>query len=267
MKYPGVFLILVLVASTAHAQSDSSSYSLFNPVPKDKMREFSIDRPDVTESPFSVDAGHFQFEGDFFRWEKAYRNDAPTQLIIWNGLYKMGITNRIDFHVGIETYNIYKDSEGNTVEKGYGNTTFRLKYNFWGNDGETRSGLGTIIYTTLPTSAVDTKASYGISFPFSYDLSDKLGLGLQPQFDLEPTDNDDYALSYLQTVVIGGPVVGNLDFYFEFVGIFGESDSLYTMNGGLIYNISPNVKLDIAGNLGLTEEAYSNIFTGLSFRL
>ena len=32
------------------------------------MREFNTDRPDVTESPFTVDAGHWQLELSFVEY-------------------------------------------------------------------------------------------------------------------------------------------------------------------------------------------------------
>jgi len=34
------------------------------------MREMQTDRPDVTETPYTVDAGHIQFETDLFKLEK-----------------------------------------------------------------------------------------------------------------------------------------------------------------------------------------------------
>src|SRR5213594_318437 len=50
------------------ASKDKSSYTIFNPVPHDLMRELSPDRPDKTESPYTVDAGHFQLEMDFVNY-------------------------------------------------------------------------------------------------------------------------------------------------------------------------------------------------------
>jgi hypothetical protein len=263
------FTLLILMSAVVvlHAQDDNSKkgYHLFNPTPREKMREFSIDRPDVTESPMSLDAGHFQFEGDIFRWEKAFRGDAPTSISVWNGLYKFGLTNKLDIQFGIELYNIYKDSQGNTEKKGYGNTTIRLKYNFWGNEGDTRTALGVIPYVTLPTSPVDDEAYFGVGFPFSYGLNDALDLGAQFQGDFSPDGMNGYDFSYLQTVVVGGALVGDLDFFAELAGIFAE-ETIFTLNGGLVYNITPNVKVDIAGNYGLVDEAYSTMFLGLSFR-
>jgi hypothetical protein len=55
------------------------------------MREFSIDRPDVTESPITVDPGHFQFEGDVVKWSKDTQGDSERTINVINGLYKMGL--------------------------------------------------------------------------------------------------------------------------------------------------------------------------------
>src|SRR5690349_8857724 len=111
LKFPLLFCCLTLVATLVHGQDSSPRYHLFNPTPKSEMREFSIDRPDVTESPMTVDAGHFQFEGDLFKWTKI--NDVQVTNI-FNGLYKMGLTKNWDIHLGVELYNIYEDEEGNT---------------------------------------------------------------------------------------------------------------------------------------------------------
>lgn len=258
-------MLLCIASAAAQENYSKKQYHLFNPTPCNQVREFSIDRPDITESPSTLDAGHFQFEGDVFRWEKSL-SDGSRSLNLWNGLYKLGLTDRLDIHFGIELYNIYQTSEGETTDKGYGNTTIRLKYNIWGNEGKTKTALGVIPYVTLPTSPVDDDVAFGVGFPFSYALSDKFDLGAQFQSDFVPDGNSGFNFNYLQAGVLGGGLVGNLDFFAEVVGIFLAEDPLYTLNGGLIYNLTPSVKVDIAGNYGLVDEAYTNIFLGLSFR-
>lgn len=243
------------------------SYNLFRPVPKSEMRDFSIDRPDVTESPMTVDAGHFQFEGDLFKMVKANRGNSYRAFNVLAGLYKMGLTDSWDIQIGLELYNIYQDPEGNTIEKGYGNTTIRLKYNFWGNDGRTRTALGMIPYITFPTSAVDTEIVYGIGFPLSYTLTPTLDAGAQFQFDFVADPEKGHQLSYLQTFVLGGTLIGNLDFYIEAQGNFSTEITTYSANGGIIYNVTNNVKVDVAANIGLTDKTPSRVYFGLSFRI
>src|SRR5438477_5692131 len=50
------------------AQPDKSEFNLFHPTPTSLLREFSTDRPDQTESPYTLDAGHFQVEMDILNY-------------------------------------------------------------------------------------------------------------------------------------------------------------------------------------------------------
>lgn len=264
-------IVLFLGSIAAQAQQDTENrYSLFHATPKDQMRDFSIDRPDVTESPITVDGGHFQFEGDIIKWTKEGGTGGAELLTYMSGLYKIGLSHTWDIHIGIEAYNVLKDSEGNTLDKGYGATAVRLKHNFWGNDGDNKTAFGMIPYVLFPSGNIfdRQKVIYGIGFPFSYTLSETLGLGAQPQVDFIPDEETgDYDMSYFQTIVLGGPVIGNLDFYVEGLAIFFKGNANYLANGGLIYNVSDNVKIDIATNIGLNKEAPTRAYLGLSFRI
>jgi hypothetical protein len=50
--------------SASKAKPDKNQYWLLNPVPPDQMRSFSTDRPTKSNVPYTVDAGHFQYETD-----------------------------------------------------------------------------------------------------------------------------------------------------------------------------------------------------------
>src|ERR1039458_2338197 len=74
LKLNGLDLVVCLfVAAELHMAAqetkavppDKNGYNLFNPTPDEYMREMSPDRPDKTDSPFTVDAGHFQLEMDY----------------------------------------------------------------------------------------------------------------------------------------------------------------------------------------------------------
>ncbi|HEY0654643.1 MAG TPA: transporter [Chryseosolibacter sp.] len=257
-------LTLFTVASYAQEQK---GYHLFKPAPRDIMREFSIDRPDVTESPITVDAGHFQFEGDLLKWTKDSGGRAGRTISVFNGLYKMGLSHSWDIHIGLELFNIYQNADAEKVGEGYGATTIRLKHNFWGNDGEKKTAFGIIPYATFTSgNPFDSDMNFGFGFPFSYSLNEDYDLGAQPQIDFI-YNGVDYELSYFQTVVIGGPVAGNLDFYLEGLAVFPKGDAQFLMDGGLIYNVSPNVKVDLATNVGLNQAAPTRVYLGLSFRI
>jgi hypothetical protein len=263
-----IVLIIGFLTITFTLQAQvQKGYHVFNPTPREKMREFSIDRPDVTESPITVDAGHFQFEGDLVKWTKESGGKAPRTISLMNGLYKMGLSHSWDIQVGIELFNIYQDPEGKKVDDGYGATTIRLKHNFWGNDGDKKTAFGVIPYATFTSgNPFDSDMNFGFGFPFSYGLSEKLDLGAQPQLDFI-YNGSEYELSYFQTVVVGGPLAGDLDFYLEGLAVFPKGDAQFLLDGGLIYNISPNVKVDLATNVGLNQSAPTRVYLGLSFRI
>src|SRR5438270_764543 len=65
----GSLAALLTAHAAAGAESspapDKRSYTLFNPTPEMYLRDMSADRPDKTDCPFTVDAGHFQIETDF----------------------------------------------------------------------------------------------------------------------------------------------------------------------------------------------------------
>ena len=268
---PKAVLFLLFLISICHYNvfgQSQKGYHLFNPTPRDQMREFSIDRPDVTESPISVDPGHFQFEGDVIKWTRDSKGTSNRTVSLWNGLYKMGLTHSWDIHIGVELYNIYQDPEANTLDKGYGATTIRLKHNFWGNDGGTKTALGMIPYVTFVNgNPLDSDVIYGVGFPFAYALNDNLDLGAQPQFDFVLNAEGKHDVSYFQTVVLGGTLKGNFDFYIEGLAVFPPGEEQFLVNGGLIYNVSPNVKIDIATNQGINRAAPTRVYLGLSFRI
>lgn len=272
MNKQGVLPILffLLLSTQVFSQGSQAGYHIFKPVPRENMRTFALDRPDITETAQTVDAGHFQFEGDVVKWVKESQGSSPRTINIWSGLYKMGLTANWDIHLGYELFNIYQDTEGKKIDDGAGALTIRLKRNFWGNDGDKKTTFGAIPYVTFaPGSALEFNddIQFGVGFPFSYTLTDKLGLGAQPQIDFVPDGTGGHDLSFFQTVVVGGPLIGELDFYVETVAFFTAADNNYLLNGGLIYNISPNVKVDVATNIGLNRPSPSRLYLGLSFRI
>src|SRR5450756_1817193 len=94
------FSCLFAAAGTAAVEDadkprpDKSGYNLFHPTPPGLMRELTPDRPDKTESPYTVDAGHFQLEMDVVTFTLNRSNDARTEA--WNVApvnFKIGLRN------------------------------------------------------------------------------------------------------------------------------------------------------------------------------
>ncbi len=89
------------LALAAERPSDKTAYHLFNPTPAALLREMSTDRPDKTESPYTVDAGHFQIELDLVSYSYDKHNPARDGTIVrtWNVApvnFKVGLRHDLD---------------------------------------------------------------------------------------------------------------------------------------------------------------------------
>ena len=62
--------------SASNAKPDKNQYWLLYPIPPDQMRSFSTDRPTKSNVPYTVDAGHFQYETDLANYTHQSRIDA-----------------------------------------------------------------------------------------------------------------------------------------------------------------------------------------------
>ena len=158
-----LFLAVVLIAAacirataqeTNSVQPDKGGCNLFNPVPENLMRDLSPDRPDVTESPYTVDAGHYQLEMDFANF--TYNKTDGTTTKTWDVgdfNFKAGLLNNVDVQFVYDNYlNVQtKDNSGkSTTQSGFGDFTTRLKINLWGDDGGT-TAFALLPYVTFPT--------------------------------------------------------------------------------------------------------------------
>ena len=100
-------LVLTASASVGVAE-DKSRYSLFDPTPQRLMREMTTDRPDTTESPFTIDAGHVQVESNVFGYTRS-RPDTDG-----------AVTDSYDFAVTNVRIGLTNATEINVVWQPYG---------------------------------------------------------------------------------------------------------------------------------------------------
>ena len=114
-------------ARAVAAPGDKSSYHFFNPTPREFMRELSTDRPDQTESPYTVDAGHFQVEMDFvnatFDRDQSGCGDVRTEICEIAPLnLKVGLLNNVDLQFVLESHvrSRVEDRIANTVAEASG---------------------------------------------------------------------------------------------------------------------------------------------------
>ncbi len=272
-------LTLSMIISV-HAKSpvvipDKSSYHLFNPTPADQMREMSTDRPDTTESPYSVDAGHYQLEMSFFDYNRDHasslRNEAWA-LGLMN--LKVGLSNNTDLQLVFNSYTEErsKDTSNNITDKvsGFSDITLRLKTNLWGNDGGT-TALALMPYVKIPTDTELSNGKWegGLIVPLGIAINDRVSLGLMIEADyISNQESGGYDFEWLHTATLGIGLTEKLSMYVELVGIAGtEVDYQALFDGGLTFAVTDNLIFDAGIRVGLNDTAPDfGVFTGMSVR-
>ena len=266
------------VRTRAGEPPDKSRYNLFRPTPDALLREMATDRPDKTESAYSVDAGHFQIEMDLLSYTYD-RSDAET-LEAWAIApinMKIGVLNNVDLQLIAESYNIQRTKDRSTNSStrlsGFGDLLLRCKTNLWGNDGGP-SALSVMPFVKVPTAGRDLgngALEGGIIFPFAMELPAKWGFGAQAEIDWRQDSNrSDYHQEIINTVTFSHDIAGKLAGYVElFSNLSTERGAKWTatFDFGFTYAVTRDIQLDAGMNIGLTDAADDlNPFIGLSLR-
>ena len=248
-------IITVGAHSPFNSRDDKSQYHLFNPTPEALLRDLSPDRPDATESPITVDAGRFALEASLFD----YRRDSGIESYTYGSLnFKAGLTHNMDFQTVVDIRSGSQDDWDT-----FGNLTFRLKWNLYGNDGGD-TALALMPFVTAPTR--DGKWEGGIIIPWATQLTDIIGLGLMAEFDyVHNGDDDDF--EFLHTAVLGFFLTDILGAYTEYIGILSENHYQAYLAGGMNYEINSNLLLDFGVQAGLNSDSEDfGFFTGFTKR-
>lgn len=263
-------------APTAHAQaltaseSDKRKYSLFNPTPGPLLREMSTDRPDITESPFTVDAGRFQVEQSFVEYSRSA--DGEDLYSVLPTTLKVGLLHNVDLQLVVNPY-VRAELEGGDAD-GFGDLQVRTKWNLWGNDSGT-TALALMPFLQIPT-AVDElgtgKVEGGLIVPFAAELPGGWSVGLMGELDIvRDADNDDYGVEFVHTIALGRDIVGQLGGYVEYIGVAPHRTGAgyeASIGLGVTYGVTDHMQLDAGTNIGISGGADDlTLFTGISFRL
>src|SRR3984885_8398242 len=169
---------------------DKNQYWLFNPVPPDQMRAFDTDRPPKANVPYTVDAGHFQYETDLVNFTHQVSGSLHTDtLLAPNPTFKVGLTNNVDFEVNT-SFNGVRSFDTATAAAstlwGIGDAFVRSKINLWGNDGGDRAGA-LIPYVKAPSAPPgigNGAVEGGVIGPVAVSLPNSFTLLLVPEIDV-----------------------------------------------------------------------------------
>jgi hypothetical protein len=265
---------------------DKDQYTLFNPTPPDQMRGMDMDRPDKTNTPHTIDAGHVQIETGFFDYVY-YRNryqgaDSRTDSVNFGQFdFRLGLLNNLEFNAVVDSYAYYqtKDYAANQTvrQNGFGDTTIGGKLNLWGNDtGDQTGATALAIQPQLKIPTAREAIGNGhpelfVIIPFSYNAAPNLQVNFQSTPSWErSTDNTSYVAGWAQTAEIDYSFTDKFDMYLEYwahVTTERHQEAQQTLDIGAKYALTNNLVLDTALDFGLNK-ASPNIewVAGVSFR-
>lgn len=271
-----MFTLFVLVILACHAdarEAESDSFTLFRPVPRNLMRtEMSTDRPDVTESPHTVDAGHIQYESDLVRFTREHKegNKASRQFLVDPFMLKVGLTGSIDFQLSFQAYRYeqHKDNGSSTHYGNMGSVSLRLKKNLFGND-DGALALALLPYVKLPTHSYfeHHKLEAGLIVPAEWTISGKWSVGVQEELDWL-AEEEDYQARLLQSLVVKYELVKQLDLLAETYCEYEFSDKKYEqyINIALQYNMGKNLAFDAGFTNGIQKDTEHHYYMGIAWR-
>ncbi len=252
-------------------------YSLLSPTPDEQLRDLATDRPDKTESAYTLDAGHFMHETDIVNYtinqDGGIREES---LFFLAPNLKVGLTNDTDLQVIYQPYRYKRDRVVATREThrevGGGDLVVRLKTNVWGNDGGDTAGA-VMPYVVLPVGDRAPGGNEGVEggliLPFAASITEDWGLGLMTQLDiLRGAEHGVYYAQWVNSASVSRSLFGPVSGYAEiFIATSHQQDPVITADSGLTWMVGANTQLDAGINIGVTEEADDlNPFVGVSQR-
>jgi hypothetical protein len=258
---------------------DKSVFHLFNPTPAEHLRAMDRDGPGATESPYTVDAGHFQVEMTLveYTYDRDTFHGMMQRFEAWGTSMnlKLGLLNQLDAQLVLEPYNsVSERADGSRVtRRGYGDTTFRIKYNFWGNDGG-RTAFAATPYVKFPTSQEgigNSGMEGGLVLPLGVEPPSDFYLGWTTRLDAMRNERGPgYHAEIVNSVEFGHDLYGNLSGYLEFFSIVSTERNAHwvgAFNPGLVYEVTKNFQFIVGLNIGVTRSADDwAAFAGMTWR-
>lgn len=273
---PAVFAQDVKGVKNDTIKIDKRQFTLFHPTPRRYMRPMVPDRPGITESPYSVDAGHFQYESDVLRL--LTRREGPTHGHDWyvnHALAKIGLSDRTDLQVGVDSYTDTRnyddtDPSQNQLYHGLGDVTLRLKHTLVGDD-DSRWALGLIGYVTLPTGGPrgDGAVEFGAVLPVIYQVTKPWSIGGQVATEIYwDRETSSRYLQLTPTFTTDYQFTKVVQAFVELVGYRDVRQVSWrsSVNTGVQLDVSDNVQLDFGTHLPITHSTDREYFLGISFR-
>lgn len=233
----------------------------------------TTDRPDTTETPFTVQPGLIQLETSVATWTRDRQAGVRTtewELAPFN--LRIGVAKNLEAGIVI-TPHIHRTEQARggakTTVRGIGDTVLRGKINFWGNDGGP-TGFGLIADVKLPTAADgigNDRTELAVSLPVSFEV----GLGwdgaAMTVVERLYTDAGKYEAVWTNTLSFARDLGKDTGCFLELVSTAGDGRHVLVFDVGVTHRLSESFQLDAGLNIGISKTAPDlGAFAGFSRR-
>lgn len=275
-----VWIVIFLSVNTALAQTTSLSkdkYSLFQPTPQDLMREFNPDRPGVTNTPYTVDAGHFLLEFEWVNFSDTKADGVETELLNFPALtIRAGLTDESEIRIAWTSQTCQWTAANNGAKNrvsGMGDLTLFYKYNLLGNEGGP-FGVALLPGIKIPTNTNgigNQKLEQTFMLPFGIELPHDWSINFMPEIDIRKNESNDALHAEINSSInLGHQLFNALAGYLEFVSHSsdepGSRMNLF-IGAGITLKVAKNMQFDIENNFGLNSVIPSkNFIAGWAIR-
>lgn len=252
LKYTGT-IILLFIAVGGFSQTE----------------KIDTDRPDQTESPYTVPGKWVQFEMGFLRERdrqsgnyKSIYFEYPTLLT------KYGIGKRFELRLITGLASLKEEVvNGTSTASGLHNLQLGGKVNIF-KEKKIAPMVSLIAHYDFARFRKWYKDSVdGVNFRFTIQktLTPLVGLGLNLGMEWERFGSPP---AYIYTFAPGFNLSEKWYAYIELFGsVWKNDDPEHSIDGGIAYYLNPNLKLDISAGFGINKKAPDNyIAIGASFR-
>lgn len=234
--------------------------------------ELNSDRPDATESPFTVEAGRLQLEFDASRFTRDRSGGVKTtEWVVAPFNLRLGLTREVEAGIMFDPY-VRRTEQARGGPKvtvqGRGDVTLRGKMNFLGNGGGPLA-TGVIVDLTLPTAANgvgNDRAEGAVTLPVAYELGGGWEGGAMTAVESTTTNSGRRAV-WINSITFAHEIASEWGGFLELASTTGVGAHVLVFNTGLTRRVGANLQLDCGLNVGVSRAAPDlGIFAGATRR-
>mgnify|MGYP001164299383 FL=1 len=264
-----IFLIILLIFTNTLSQENTN---------KKTLPPISTDRPDNSDSPYTISKNTFQFEtGVNYVSENPLGLSIKT-LTINTGLFRYGFLDNLELRIGydfIDEKKNYSYSSTNDYktfkisESSNGLNPLLLGFKFLiQNESKGNPGIGFVSNLYLPFSTSKDLKPKNTGADFKFALSHSLNKTHNISYNIGVQwGNTEYFLDYIYSLVYGISIKDRLGLFFEVYGYIPEkSNSNNYWDSGITYLINNNSQIDMSIGSGIESDQLIYLNFGFSQR-